>query len=512
MSGAGPTLLAVTPAPVADAVASAVAAAYEAEGIAAAAVHVAGVDDARSEARVSVELVCAACGAALPALSQRSSCACGGLLDVVQHPRETGAALARPLRPQAPGRRPRRALGSGVWRFRELLLPGRGAVITHPEGRTPLVRREAIARFAGHADLALKHEGHNPTGSFKDRGMTVAVSHALRSGATAVACASTGNTSASMAAYAAQAGLRALVFVPVGRVAAGKLAQALAYGARTLLVKADFDGCLALVREAHERLGIALLNSINPWRIEGQKTIVFDLLQQRAWDPPDWIVVPAGNLGNTAAFGKALAEARALGLIRRVPRLAAVQARGASPFYRSFRRRLREALPGPGGDRRHRDPHRRPGEPRPSGARDPRHARRRDRRERPRDPRGEGRRRRRRRGLRAGLGRVGGRRPAPRGRGRDPKGPVRGRGADRPPAQGPRGGDGVPLAARGPPQPARHDRAAAGRDVEQLLRHAEGLGGASALAGGLGVAEPPCPARGCGSFFRSLRRSPAASG
>jgi threonine synthase len=127
------------------------------------------------------------------------------------------------------------------------------------------------------------------------------------------------------------------VFVPAGKVAAGKLAQALAYGARTLLVDGDFDACLALAREAAERLDIALLNSINPWRIEGQKTIVWDLLQQRRWQPPDWIVVPAGNLGNTAAFGKALREAYGLGLIRRLPRLAAVQARGAAPFYRSFR-------------------------------------------------------------------------------------------------------------------------------------------------------------------------------
>ncbi len=388
--------------------------------------------------------------------------ACGGLLDVVQHPRETGATLRarfdRRLRDGDPA-----VHGSGVWRFRELLLPGRGAVLTHPEGRTPLVRREAIARFAGHGDLALKHEGHNPTGSFKDRGMTVAVSHALRSGATAVACASTGNTSASMAAYAAQAGLPALVFVPAGQVAAGKLAQALAYGARTLLVNADFDGCLALVREAHERLGIALLNSINPWRIEGQKTIVFDLLQQRGWDPPDWIVVPAGNLGNTAAFGKALAEARALGLIRRVPRLAAVQARGASPFYRSFRggfaKRYRVRAETVATAIRIGDPASHDRAVR--AIRDD--ARRRDRRERPGDPRGEGGHRRRRRRLRAGLGRVGGRRPAARGRGRDPKGRVRGRGADRPRAQGPRGGDGLPLAARWPPQPARHDRAAPGR-------------------------------------------------
>jgi threonine synthase len=285
---------------------------------------------------VSAELVCAACGTGLPALSRRSSCACGGLLDAVQHPAETGRTLRARFDKRLRDGDPAFA-GSGVWRFRELLLPGRGSVLTQPEGRTPLVRREAIARFVGHDDLALKHEGHNPTGSFKDRGMTVAVTHALRSGASAVACASTGNTSASMAAYAAQAGLPALVFVPAGKVAAGKLAQALAYGARTLLVNADFDACLALAREASERLEIALLNSVNPWRIEGQKTIVWELLQQRGWDPPDWIVVPAGNLGNTSAFGKALAEWRALGLLRRVPRLVAVQARGASPFYRSYR-------------------------------------------------------------------------------------------------------------------------------------------------------------------------------
>lgn len=218
-------------------------------------------------------------------------------------------------------------------------------VVSHPEGNTRLYRRESISRYVGLAELELKHEGENPTGSFKDRGMTVAVTHALAAGARAVTCASTGNTSASMAAYAAQAGLPAVVFVPAGQVAAGKLAQALAYGARTLVVRGDFDACLRLVREAAGALDMALLNSINPWRIEGQKTIVFELLQQRGWEPPDWIVVPAGNLGNTAAFGKALREARTLGLIRRLPRIASVQAAGASPFHRSylggFRRRFR---------------------------------------------------------------------------------------------------------------------------------------------------------------------------
>jgi threonine synthase len=281
-------------------------------------------------------LRCAHCGACYPTLSPRADCTCGGLLDVVQPLVQGGRALRARFDARRRHGDPA-LLGSGVWRFRELLLPGRGPTITHPEGETALYRREAIARWVGLDDLALKHEGENPTGSFKDRGMTVAVTQAVRTRATAVACASTGNTSASMAAYAAQAGLPALVFVPAGKVAAGKLAQALAYGARTLLVRSDFDGCLRLVRDACEALGIALLNSINPWRLEGQKTIVWELLQQRAWQPPDWIVVPAGNLGNTSAFGKALREARALGLIRRVPRVASIQADGANPFARSFR-------------------------------------------------------------------------------------------------------------------------------------------------------------------------------
>ena len=146
----------------------------------------------------------------------------------------------------------------------------------------------------------------------------------------------TGNTSASLAAYASQAGLPALVLVPLDGVATGKLAQTLAYGARTLLVRGDFDQCLRLVEEASIKLGVYLLNSINPFRIEGQKTIVLEMLQQLSWDSPDWIVLPAGNLGNTAAFGKALLEARQWGLISRLPRLVAVQASGAAPFVRSF--------------------------------------------------------------------------------------------------------------------------------------------------------------------------------
>jgi threonine synthase len=201
-----------------------------------------------------------------------------------------------------------------------------------------------VSIWSGVDHLLLKHEGHNPTGSFKDRGMTVAMTQAKRTNARAVACASTGNTSASLAAYAAQAEIPALVFVPAGQVALGKLTQTIAYGARTLLVRGNFDACLTLVREASEALGVQLLNSINPFRLEGQKSIVFELLEQLGWESPDWIALPAGNLGNTAAFGKALREAHAAGLIAQLPRIAAIQAGGAAPFARSFEGGFAERL------------------------------------------------------------------------------------------------------------------------------------------------------------------------
>ena len=280
--------------------------------------------------------VCITCGNELTELDPHPRCpTCGGLLEVQHRPPEMTSQELLQRFTERRGQRPG-ALSSGVWRFREVVLPSAHDVISHPEGNTPLLHREVIDRWTGVDRLLLKHEGHNPTGSFKDRGMTVGVTQARRIGARAVACASTGNTSASLAAYAAQAGLPALVLVPAEQVAIGKLAQTLAYGARTLLVRGDFDDCLRLVEEASRSLGVYLLNSINPFRIEGQKTIVLELLQQLAWQPPDWIVLPAGNLGNTAAFGKALLEAYRWGLIPRLPRLAAVQAAGAAPFARSF--------------------------------------------------------------------------------------------------------------------------------------------------------------------------------
>ena len=224
---------------------------------------------------------------------------------------------------------------SGVWRYRELLpLEGHAHhVVSLREGNTPLLDAPAAAKYGGLDRLTFKHQGFNPTGSFKDNGMTCGVTQAMRLGMKRVACVSTGNTSASMAAYASAAGLDPIVFIPHGNISYGKLAQALEYGARTLQVEANFDQILALVRELAERLGIYLLNSINPFRIEGQKTIIFEMLDQRDWNPPDWIVLPGGNLGNTSAFGKALRELREFGFIPRIPRLAVIQAEGAAPFY-----------------------------------------------------------------------------------------------------------------------------------------------------------------------------------
>jgi threonine synthase len=288
--------------------------------------------------------VCGSCGERRSELDPATRCGCGGLLEI-QHdrPMEDGVSLRR-LFDERRSQNGELDI-SGVWRYRDLVLPhGASYAVTHPEGNTPLLRRPAVAEFAGLSELQIKHEGHNPTGSFKDRGMTVAVTQARRIAAAAVACASTGNTSASLAAYAAQAGLTALVFVPAGQVALGKLSQSLAYGARTLLVQGDFDDCLRLVQEASTQLGVYLVNSINPFRLEGQKTIVLELLHQLRWQSPDWIVLPAGNLGNTAAFGKALREAHAWGLIERIPRLAAIQAAGAGPFAQAYEEQFARKL------------------------------------------------------------------------------------------------------------------------------------------------------------------------
>jgi threonine synthase len=227
---------------------------------------------------------------------------------------------------------------SGVWRFRELLpfAADLSRVVTLAEGNTPIYAAPRSADYAGLGRLRFKHQGLNPTGSFKDNGMTTGVTQALALGATAVACASTGNTSASMAAYAARAGMRAFVFIPAGEVAYGKLSQSLEYGAKVVEIEGNFDDAMRLVRELADETDLYLLNSINPFRLEGQKTIIIEMMEQCDWQAPDWIVLPGGNLGNTSAFGKALHEMRELGFIDRMPRLAVIQAEGAAPFFDLF--------------------------------------------------------------------------------------------------------------------------------------------------------------------------------
>jgi threonine synthase len=224
---------------------------------------------------------------------------------------------------------------SGVWRFRELLpfVRDTSRVVTLAEGNTPLYTAARSADYAGLDGLRFKHQGMNPTGSFKDNGMTTGVTQAIELGASAVACASTGNTSASMAAYAARANLRALVFIPADQIAYGKLSQSLEYGATVVEIEGNFDDAMRIVRELAEETELYLLNSINPFRLEGQKAIAIEMMEQCQWQAPDWIVLPGGNLGNSSAFGKALHEMAELGLINRIPRLAIIQAEGASPLY-----------------------------------------------------------------------------------------------------------------------------------------------------------------------------------
>ncbi len=224
---------------------------------------------------------------------------------------------------------------SGVWRFREFLPEGyaHSDIVTISEGNTPLVRAQKSAKWASVRNLWFKHLGWNPTGCFKDLGMTVGITEAKFVGAKSVACASTGNTAASLAAYAARAGLEARVYLPAGQVSRNKLAQALDFGAEIVEIEGNFDDALDALLQAGDP-STYFLNSINPFRIEGQKTAMFEMLEQFGWKAPDYLVVPGGNLGNSSAFGKAFSELKMFGFIEKVPRMVIVQAEGANPLTR----------------------------------------------------------------------------------------------------------------------------------------------------------------------------------
>ena len=294
-------------------------------------------------------LRCVHCGVTQATADRMFRChECGELLEVIYPEwagaaREFGLRLKEIWRERKSGTLPEDA--SGVWRFRELLPQiERRNVVTMREGNTPLVQLTRSARALNVPQLFAKHQGMNPTGSFKDTGISVAISMARAQGFEFVCCASTGNTSASVAAYAARADMKSIVLLPAGQVASGKLAQAIEYGAHVLQLQTDFDGCLKVLHDVVQRFPAYLLNSMNPYRLEGQKTVAFEIMEQLDWHVPDHVVVPGGNLANSSALGKGFLELRELGLISTLPKISIIQAAGANPLVRTMRENEGTAL------------------------------------------------------------------------------------------------------------------------------------------------------------------------
>ncbi len=283
------------------------------------------------------------CGATYEVSETRVACRCGQLLDVIYDWDRLRPPTALAWFESKWARRFEPLAFSGVWRFRELLpFAPPDMAVTIGEGQTLLQHAPAVGKYVGldRGQLHLQYEGMNPSGSFKDNGMSAAFTHARIVGARRAACASTGNTSASLALYCAVTRLmKGIIFIGSGKISYGKLSQALDYGALTVQIAGDFDDAMQRVKEVSAREGIYLVNSVNPFRLEGQKTIMLRVLEALRWEVPDWIVVPGGNLGNSSAFGKAFAELKELGLIDRVPRLAVVNAAGANTLYELYERR-----------------------------------------------------------------------------------------------------------------------------------------------------------------------------
>ncbi|WP_337860519.1 threonine synthase [Ferroplasma sp.] len=274
-------------------------------------------------------LKCFACGSEYNINRNKYTCdKCGNILDVFHYDMEYTTTKLK-----------------GVWKYKNLIHPSisNEKIITKGEGNTNLYNSSRISKYSGINNIYLKHEGENPTGSFKDRGMTVAVSEGMRLNFKKTLCASTGNTSAAAASYSAFAGIESYVMIPGKNISANKLFQAIAYGANIVDIDGDFDTAMADIKKTIEkRNDFYLLNSLNPWRIEGQKTIIYEIMEKLK---PDFISFPAGNLGNTSAFGKALMDLKSLGVINEVPRLIAIQAEGAAPFYEYIKEKLENIIP-----------------------------------------------------------------------------------------------------------------------------------------------------------------------
>ncbi|MEA1905216.1 MAG: threonine synthase [Candidatus Hadarchaeota archaeon] len=282
---------------------------------------------------------CIKCGSSFDPKEKLYTCPkCGGLLEIELDLDEIEEKLDRKSFEAKP---------PSTWKYRAFMpIFDDSRIVTLNEGGTPLYRCGRLAEELGVHELYVKYEGANPTGSFKDRGMTVGVTKALEFGVKSVACASTGNTSASLSAYAARAGLRCVVLLPAGKVALGKLAQAIMYGAQVIGVEGNFDQALAIVRKiCEERDDIYLLNSLNPFRPQGQKSIGFEIADQLGFGAPDRVVVPMGNCANIWAIYKGFLEFERLDLVKRVPVMTGIQAAGAMPIVDAIKRDLKEFEP-----------------------------------------------------------------------------------------------------------------------------------------------------------------------
>jgi threonine synthase len=272
------------------------------------------------------EVECIQCGARYSKADVIYTCSkCGGLLDIkYDYSNVDTSKLVN-------------GTGEGVWRYRELL-PFADDIkpVTIQEGNTPLYRCDRLAKAMGITDLWVKHEGLNPSGSFKDRGMTIGVTKAVELAVKGVACASTGNTSASLAIFAAKAGFPCYVLLPKGKVALGKVAQAMMHGAQVFSLLGNFDDALRIVRVLCEEESIYLLNSVNPYRLEGQKTIAFEVAEKLGWNVPDRLILPVGNAGNISAIFKGFLELKTLGITDAMPRMTGIQAVGAKPIVNAI--------------------------------------------------------------------------------------------------------------------------------------------------------------------------------
>ena len=272
------------------------------------------------------KVICWDCGADVTDPFVNTCPKCGGLLTVKME-----LEKVKEMKPQDLRKTP-----IGVWRYAPFMPVDPAHKVSIQEGGTPLYPVRALGKEVGVENAFVKFEGLNPTGSFKDRGMTMGVSHAKELGAQVVGCASTGNTSASLAAYAAKAGMKCAVFLPSGKVAMGKLAQALFFGAKVLSIDGNFDDALALARKMADERKLYLLNSINPYRPEGQKSVLFEIMDQLEYEVPDRIILPVGNAANIWAVYKAITELQEVGWIDKVPMLTGIQASGSAPVARAF--------------------------------------------------------------------------------------------------------------------------------------------------------------------------------